>query len=139
MRRLLELAVTLAIGAGLPLTQFAIRRMGRPAAAGSAVVTVGLLAANLADLAARRSDGPLRRIVRVETLVAAVAAVTGAILLLDPDVTEARDEGWRIGRAEMLRRLSLGLLFGLRSARFRLEAEQRGEQAGEADAAGPAQ
>ena len=133
MRRLLELAVTLAIGAGLPMSQLAIRHLGRRGAAGVAVVSAAVLAADVGVLARAGADGrggsdeTLHRVMRVEAATAAIATVTGVLLLLDPGVTEARDEGWRVGRTEMLRRLSLGLLFGIRSARFRLEAEQRQE------------
>jgi hypothetical protein len=88
-------------------------------------VTAGVLATDVASLASGRSEGPLRRILRVEAVVAGVAMATGTMLLRDPEVREARDEGWGIGRPEMLRRLALGLLFGILSARLRVAA--RGE------------
>jgi hypothetical protein len=126
----LELAVTIVAGAGLPISQLAIRRLGWPGAAAVAAVSAGILAADLASLADNRSEGSVRRVLRLEAAAAGVATVTGALLLLDPGVEEARDEGWRVGRPEMLRRISLGLLFGVLSARLRSRAPAGGQAAG---------
>lgn len=135
MGRLLELAVKLAVGAGLPLSQFAIFHLRWPAAAAVATVSAGILIADLADLATGRSEGPVRRVVRIEAVAAGVATVTGVLLLVDPGVQEARDQGWAIGRAEMLRRLALGLLFGILSARIKVQAKQAAQAAAEAGSA----
>jgi hypothetical protein len=85
-------------------------------------VSAGILATDIANLATGRSQGNLRRLVRLEAAAAGAATVTGALLLLDPVVKEAVDEGWRVGRSEMVRRIALGLLFGLLSARLRFQA-----------------
>jgi len=74
----------------------------------------------------------MRRVVRLEAVAAGAATVTGALLLLDPEVGEARDEGWRVGRSEMLRRIALGLLFGVLSARLRAQATLTDQAAGSA-------
>ena len=122
MRHLLASVAVVVVGAGMPISQLAIRRFGRPGAAGVTAVSAAILATDLADLATGRSRGNLRRLVRLEAAVAGAATVTGALLLLDPVVEEAVDEGWRVGRSELLRRLALGLLFGLLSARLRFRA-----------------
>ncbi len=130
MRHPLVSVVGVAVGAGLPISQLAIRRFGRPGAAGVAAVSAGILAMDLANLATGRSQGNLRRLVRLEAAAACVATVTGALLLLDPVVEEAVDEGWRVGRPELARRLALGLLFGLLSVRLRFRADEAVEIAG---------
>jgi hypothetical protein len=135
MRRLLGLAVTVVLGAGLPISQLAIGRLRWPGAAAVAAVSGAILAADLANLAAGRSTGSMRRVVRLEAAAAGAATVTGVLLLLDPEVLEARDEGWRVGRSEMLRRVALGLLFGVLSARFRAQVTPTGQTAA---GAGPA-
>jgi hypothetical protein len=125
----LELAVTVVAGAGLPISQLAIRRLGWPGAAVVTAVTAGILAADLEALARGRIGGSVRRVVRLEAAAASVATVAGALLLLDPGVEEARDEGWRVGRAELLRRVALGLVFGILSARLRAEPTAKGRAA----------
>jgi hypothetical protein len=122
----LELAVTMVAGAGLPISQLAIRRLGRPGAVAVMALSAGILAADVASLMGDRSEGSARRVVRLEAAAAAVATVTGALLLLDPGVQEARDEGWRVGRPEILRRIALGVLFGVLSARLRSRATPAG-------------
>lgn len=130
MRRLLDLAVTIVLGAGLPISQLAISRLRWPGAFAVTAVSAAILAADLANLAAGRSTGSMRRVVRLEAVAAGAATVTGALLLLDPEVGEARDEAWRVGRSEMLRRIAIGLLFGVLSARFRAQATPTGQTAG---------
>ena len=130
MRHPLASVVVVAVGAGLPISQLAIRRFGRPGAAGVAAVSAGILAMDLANLGTGRSHGNLRRLVRLEARGGWRGhASAGALLLLDPIVKEAVDDGWRVGRPEMLRRLALGLLFGVLSARLRFRAgETRGDR-----------
>jgi hypothetical protein len=130
MRHPLASVVVVAVGAGSPISQLAIRRFGRPGAAGVAAVSAGILAMDFANLATGRSQGNLRRLVRLEAPAAGAATVTGALLLLDPIVKEAVDDGWRVGRPEMLRRLALGVLFGVLSARLRFRAGEVVEIAG---------
>ena len=138
MIRLLGSAVTIVVGAGLPISQLAIRRFRWPGAAAVTAVCAGILAADLANLATDRSEGAFRRIVRLEAAAAGLATVTGALLLLDPGVEEARDEGWRVGRPELFRRLALGLLFGLLSARLRFQTRAADETAEAASSPSPA-
>jgi len=120
MSRLSNPALAVAVGAGLPISQLVIRYLRRPGAAAVLVVSAAILASDLGDLAAGRSTGTLRRVIRIEAVAAGAATVTGAMLLLDPAVEQARDGGLRVGRPEMLRRLSLGLVFGVLSARLRI-------------------
>ena len=96
-----RIPVVVAAGAGFPISQLAIRRFGRPGAAGVTAVSGGILAMDLANLATGRSQGDLRRLVRLEAAATSAATVTGALLLLDPVVTEAVDSGWRVGRSEL--------------------------------------
>ena len=124
MRNPLALPVVVAAGAGFPISQLAIRRFGRPGAAGVLALSAGILATDIANLTTGRSQGSLRRIIRLEAAAAGAATVTGALLLLDPVVKEAVDEGWRVGRPELVRRIALGLLFGLLSARLRFQAAE---------------
>jgi hypothetical protein len=126
MNRLSHPVAVVAVGAGLPITQLAIRYLRWPGAAAVLVLSAGVLAADIADLASGRSTGTVRRVIRIEAAAAGAATVAGAMLLLDPSVKQARDEGWRVGRPEMLRRLSLGLLFGVLSARVRMQAGAAG-------------
>jgi hypothetical protein len=129
VRRLLELAAKLAVGAGLPLSQLAIQHLRWPAAAAVATVSAGILTADLADLATGHSQGTVRRVVRIEAVAAGVATITGVRLLVDPNVQEAQDEGWALGRAELFRRLALGLLFAILSARIKVQAKLAAETA----------
>jgi hypothetical protein len=126
MRHPFESVVTIVVGAGLPISQLAVRRLGWPGAAAVTAVSAVILATDLAKLAGDHSEGSLRRVLRLEAAAAGIATVTGALLLLDPAVREARDEGWRVGRPEMLRRIALGMLFGVLSARLRSQATAAG-------------
>jgi hypothetical protein len=129
VRNPLALPVVVLAGVGFPISQLAIRRFGRPGAAGVTAVSGGILAADLANLATGRSQGNLRRLVRLEAGAAGAATVAGAFLLLDPVVKDAVDKGWRVGRPELLRRVALGLMFGLLSARLRLHDAEADETA----------
>ncbi len=130
MRRQIDLAVTIVVGAGLPISQLAIKRLRWPGAAVVTAVTAGILVADLANLATNSSTGTIRRLVRLEAATAGAATVAGARLLLDPGVESALAEGWQVRRSEMLRRLALGLLFGILSARVRSRAAAAGPAPG---------
>ncbi len=130
MRRQIDLAVTVVVGAGLPISQLAIKRLRWPGAAAVTAVSTAILVADLANLATNRSTGTIRRLVRLEAATAGAATIAGARLLLDPGVESALAEGWQIRRSEMLRRLALGLLFGILSARVRSQRETAGQAAG---------
>ena len=99
MSKPLEVAGTIVVGAGFPISQLVIKRVGWPGAAAVTAASAGILAADLANLAGGRSEGSIRRVVRLEAVAAGIATVTGALLLLDPGVREARVEGWKVGRA----------------------------------------
>jgi hypothetical protein len=109
-------------GLGFPLTQVAIRRLGRPGAAVVAVVSVGLLARDAAMIVGGAPDR-LRRgpaaLLWLEAVAAAIASVLGLRLLVD---AEARGHALdpRPSGAEALRRFALGALFGLHTLRFRI-------------------
>jgi deazaflavin-dependent oxidoreductase (nitroreductase family) len=107
-------------GLGYPLTQAAIGRWGRRGAVIDAGVAAGLLAR---DAALVRSGAPARfqplprALLRLELSAAAAATVLGVVAVARP--------GQRVGRTpagtlEGLRRLSVGLLFGFHTWRFRV-------------------
>jgi hypothetical protein len=108
--------------AGFPLTQLAIRRLGRPGAVITEGVCVGL-AARDAALIATGAPGRLRRgpafLLWLELVAAVMAAVTGARLVSDPEAS-ARADVSKPDRLEAARRAMVGLLFGLHTMRFRI-------------------
>lgn len=109
-------------GMGFPLTQLAIKRLGRRGAAIVEIVCGGLLARDTAMLAAG-APGRLRRgpalLLWLETAVGVVAVVASLRPLLDGEArqrtSEARPDG-----PEGVRRAAIGLLFGLHTMRFRI-------------------
>ena len=107
---------------GFPMTQFTIRRFGLSGAAVCEAVCGGLLIRDAAMLA-RGAPGRLRRVPAVllwlETIVAAVAALTGFRLLVDPTARHRAGQR-RPDRFEYLRRAAVGTLFGLHTVRFRI-------------------
>jgi len=109
-------------GLGFPLTQMAIRRFGRPGAAVVEAVSVGLLARDVAMIAAgapsRLRRGPAA-LLWLEAAAAALAAVLGMRLLADAGA-RGRALDARPSRSEALRRFALGALFGLHTLRFRI-------------------
>jgi hypothetical protein len=114
--------VLLVSSIGFPLTQAAIRHLGRNGAVATEAVAVGLLARDVALIAAgaprRLRRGPAL-LLRLETAVAALAAVTGLRLVADESARLRALEPKSVG-AETLRRLAFGVLFGLHTARFRI-------------------
>ena len=122
-RRILPAVVA---GLGFPLSQAAVRVGGRPAAMAVEAVAVACTADSLARLATTR-DARLRPMLAGEAAAAALASVTGAALLRDPEVRLARTGGWHVGANEIARRAALGTMFGLLSWRLGAAAmEQRG-------------
>ncbi len=123
MNRALGAAILGLSGAGFPLTQLAIARLGRRGAIVVAGVTAGLFVRDAAMLAAgaprRLQPGPAG-LLWAETAVAAAATAAGLLLLRDPDVAAARMPGWRVGPSELARRLAIGMLFGLHTLRYRI-------------------
>jgi hypothetical protein len=105
---------------GFPLTQMAIRRLGRPGAIVTEGVCVGLAVRDAAMIAAG-TPGRLRRGPAVLLWLELGAALTAAGLGLRPasgtteinHATDARPDRW-----ETARRASVGLLFGLHTMRF---------------------
>jgi hypothetical protein len=116
-------AVLALSGAGFPLTQLAIRALGRRGATLVGAVTAGLLVRDVYLVATgtpgRLQPGPAR-LLWAETAVAALATGAGLVLLRDPDVASARQPGWRVPRGELVRRLAVGTLFGLHTMRYRI-------------------
>ena len=110
-------------GAGFPLTQVAINRLGRPGAVLVAGVTAGLLVRDVALISRGTADrlrpGPAR-LLWAETATASAATGAGLLLLRDPVVTAARQPGWRVAPEELVRRVAVGLVFGLHTMRFRI-------------------
>ena len=110
-------------GAGFPLTQVVINRLGRPGAVLVTGVTAGLLVRDVALIArgapGRLTPGPAR-LLWAETGAAAAATGAGLLLLRDPDVAAARQPGWHVAPGEIARRVAVGTLFGLHTMRFRI-------------------
>jgi len=109
-------------GAGFPLTQLAIARLGRRGALLVQAVVVGLLVRDIGLIASgapsRLQPGPAA-LLWAETAAAAAAATAGGLLLRDPEVAAARRAGWAVPRDELFRRVAIGTLFGLHTVRFR--------------------
>jgi len=115
-------AVLTLSGLGFPLTQLAIRRLGRRGAAIVEVVCGGLLARDAAMLTTgaptRLRRGPAV-LLWLETAVGVVAVVAGLRPLLDGAARERTSEA-RPDAPEGVRRAAIGLLFGLHTMRFRI-------------------
>jgi hypothetical protein len=109
-------------GLGFPLTQLAVRRLGRPGAAVVEAVSVGLLARDAAMIASgaprRLRRGPAA-LLWLEAAAAVIASVLGLPLLVGVGARRRALED-RPSGAEALRRLALGALFGLHTVRFRI-------------------
>jgi hypothetical protein len=108
--------------AGFPLTQLAIRMLGRR----GAVITVSIclgLAVRDAALIASGTPARLRRgpalLLWLELAAALAAAGLGLRLATDPDAA-GRSAEPRPDRAEIARRAAVGTLFGLHTMRFRI-------------------
>ena len=108
--------------AGFPLTQLAIRRLGRPGAIITEGVCVGVAVRDAASIASG-APGRLRRgpafLLWLELVAAVIAAVAGARLTSDPGAS-ARADTPKPDRMEAARRAMVGLLFGLHTMRFRI-------------------
>ena len=109
-------------GMGFPLTQVAIRRLGRPGAALVELVCGGLLARDAAMLASG-APGRLRRgpavLLWLETAVGLGAVLAGLGPLLS-GTARSHVSDPRPDAPEGLRRAAIGLLFGLHTLRFRI-------------------
>lgn len=122
MNRALGGAIAVVSGSGFPLTQFAIARLGRPGAAIVTVVTAGILAVDIASIATHGAAGErrgARTLLYAETALAAVATAANLALVTESGLARARTKGWQVGWVELVRRISLGALFGIRATRFR--------------------
>jgi len=112
-------------GMGFPLTQLAIRRLGRRGAALVEVVCGGLLARDAAMLAtgapSRLRRGPAV-LLWLEAAVGVVAVVAGLRPLRDGAARERTSEA-RPDAPEGVRRAAIGLLFGLHTMRFRIHRQ----------------
>ncbi len=104
---------------GYPLTQLAIRSLGRRGALLVEAACGGLLARDMAMLASgaprrlRRGPGLL---LWCEAVVATAAVLLGVGLLVDQDRATGRP--LQVKRSEVLRRGAVCLLFGLHTVRF---------------------
>ena len=108
--------------AGFPLTQIAIRRLGRRGAVVVEAVAVGLLARDAALIATgaprRLRRGPAA-LLWLKAGVAALAAVLGKRLISDETARQHALDS-RPSGIEAARRASVGALFGLHTLRFRI-------------------
>ncbi len=105
---------------GYPLTQMVIRRFGRTGAQVAEAVCTGLLVRDIA-LIATGTPSRLRRgpalLLWLEAVVAASAVATGIPPAVDHEAcrqTSAR----RPTRSEIVRRTTVGALFGVHTTRF---------------------
>ncbi|HLX34666.1 MAG TPA: hypothetical protein VKR30_05415 [Candidatus Limnocylindrales bacterium] len=109
-------------GAGFPLTQLAIRRLGRSGAIVVEGVAVLLLTRDAAMIAggtpSRLGRGPAI-LLWLETAVAAAATLFGLRLVFDATARRHAAES-RPTRFEAVRRAAVGGLFGLHTLRFRI-------------------
>lgn len=116
-------AVLAVSGLGYPLTQLALRRLGRTGAAVVEGVAVGLLVRD-AGLIAAGAPRRLRRgpagLLWAEALAAAVAAAAGLALVRSAEARVEAVKGRPATRLEAVRRASIGVLFGLHTLRFRI-------------------
>jgi hypothetical protein len=122
MHKALGTGIAVVSGSGFPLSQILIARLGRPGAIAVAVVTAGILARDVSLVVTGRpaADAPrLAPLLYVETAVAAVATVTSLASITDAGLEAARSRERWVGGVELLRRMSLGLLFGLHAMRFK--------------------
>jgi hypothetical protein len=122
MQKALGTAIAVASGSGFPLSQVLIARLGRPGAVAVAVVTAGILARDVSLVVNERPAGETAgstALLYVETAVAVVATVAGLASITDAGLEAARSRERRVGGVELLRRTSLGLLFGIHAMRFK--------------------
>jgi hypothetical protein len=119
--RLGQLVLVLS-GSGFPLTQLAIRRLGRRGALVTESVCLGLAVRDAAMIAtgapARLRRGPAL-LLWLEIVAAVAAAGLGVRLLVDPGAA-ARSTAPRPDPLEVARRAAVGTLFGLHTMRFRI-------------------
>ncbi len=116
-------AVLIASGMGFPLTQLALQRFGRRGAllvdgvcAGLLLRDVGLIA-NGAPRRLRRTPAVL---LWLETIAAAVAMLVGVPPILDERRRRRALDPRPTTPLEIVRRVSVGALFGFHTWRFRI-------------------
>jgi len=120
--RLIGRVVLVLSGLGYPLSQLAIWRFGARGALLVEAVSGGLLVRDAALLATgvhrRLRRGPAL-LLWGEAMIAAAATVASLPLLLDVAARE-RARGRRATRLEMVRRVAVGMLFGVHTLRFQI-------------------
>ena len=113
-------AVLTLSAAGYPITQYAIRRFGRPGAAVVELACAGLLARDT-TLLAQGAPKVLRpgpaALLWLECATAAIATASNTRLLADPNPAK-RATGRPYGISEWTRRPAIATLFGLHTIRF---------------------
>jgi hypothetical protein len=122
MRQVVGAVIAVVSGSGFPITQYAIARLGRPGAAVAGAVTVGILAVDIATIATSDTAAEGKgasALLYAETALAALATVASLALVTGQGLAAAKDRGWQVGWVELVRRISLGAMFGIRSARYR--------------------
>ena len=109
-------------GLGFPLTQFAIRHLGKPGAVVVAATSAGLLVRDVAMIATG-TPSRLRRGPAILLWLEAAAAVAATVTCLPPVLDAGVRDRARQARAdgfEAVRRAAVGTLFGLHTMRFRI-------------------
>lgn len=122
MNRGVGMLIAVVSGSGFPLSQLAIARFGRPGALVVGAVSAGILVADVARIAGDRPaqrDVSQDRLLLAETAVAAVATIANLALVREGGVAAAQQRGWDVGPAELVRRITLGAMFGLHATQFR--------------------
>jgi hypothetical protein len=120
MRRRMGRVVLVASGLGFPLTQVAVRWLGRPGALVVEGVAVGLLARDAALIASgtpSRLEPLPAALLYTETAMAALAAATCLPMVVDP-AARARALEPRPSAPEVVRRVAVGAMFGFHTWRF---------------------
>jgi hypothetical protein len=114
--------IAVVSGSGFPITQFALARFGRPGALVVGAMTTVILARDVSLIVTSRDTGDTTGpavILYAETAVAVLATVANLSLATERGLEASRARGWRVGWVELVRRASLGLLFGMHAMRFR--------------------
>jgi hypothetical protein len=114
-------AMAIGSGLGFPITQLAIRRFGRPGAVAVGLFTAGVLAHDVTRIATRIEAGSStgKAVLYAETAAAALATVATLTLATEAGLEAATSRGWRVGPLELIRRTTLGMMFGMLAMRFK--------------------
>jgi hypothetical protein len=123
--RPIDVPVLIITGLGFPLSQLAIKLMGRKGAALVEMVAAALVIRDLQLLSTGSADRPRpvpAALLYLETGAASVVVVLGLRSLTSHGIQEATAR--KPGPWEIVRRVALGTLFGLHTWRFAMRRHQ---------------